>query len=56
MRKTDTDSLALDDATFAQQLEAIIDADFPATTKLILLKIRLRCDRCWSAPIRATPR
>src|SRR5262245_15312454 len=39
MRKTDTDSLALDDATFAQQLEAIIDADFPATTKLILLKI-----------------
>lgn len=38
--------LSVEDTSFAQQLEAIIDvADLSATEKLILLKIRLRCDR-----------
>lgn len=36
---------SVEDASFAQQLEAILDSDLPATDKLVLLKIRLRCDR-----------
>jgi hypothetical protein len=34
----------LEDVKFAQQVEAIIDSDYPAIWKLILLKIRLRCN------------
>src|SRR5262245_13626466 len=34
----------VEDIRFAQQIEAIVDSDYSAIEKLILIKIRLRCD------------
>jgi hypothetical protein len=34
----------LEEVRFAQQIEAIVDSDYSAIWKLILLKVRLRCD------------
>ena len=39
-----TDLPKLEDVKFAQQIESIVDSDYAAIEKLILLKIRLRCD------------